>query len=218
MDRNIPLKPEDPRIAFFDHHAAHWDSYGPPLEHNLHRLRMLLPMLGLQPGQEVLEVGCGTGLFTGWLESVVHPGHVTAADFSPAMIEAAEKRGLNATFRIADACRDALGTACFDVAFCLHVVPHFRDLPAALANLARALKPNGLLVVLHLMGRSHINNVHHHAGGAVAEDRLPDAARWGTLLQAAGMGVCDVIDHEDLFLLKASLIATPQGADFHRFQ
>lgn len=137
------LVKSDPRIAFFDHHAPKWDTYGPPAEHTQARLEALLPALGLKAGMDVLEVGCGTGQATEWLASVVRPGRVTAVDFSPAMIGAASQRGIAASFVLADICAGPLGTACFDAAFCLHVFPHFRDAEAALSNIARSLKSGG---------------------------------------------------------------------------
>jgi SAM-dependent methyltransferase len=198
----MPLK-TDPRIAFFDHHAPKWDTYGPPAEHTLARLEALLPALGLEAGQDMLEVGCGTGQVTGWLESTVRPGRVTAVDFSPAMIDAARQRGVSASFVLADVCGVPLGSACFDVAFCMHVFPHFRDAAAALSNIARSLKPGGRLVVVHLIGRAQINHVHHHAGGPVAEDRLPDGSHWALMLEKVGLHLLEVRDEKDLFLLTA---------------
>jgi ubiquinone/menaquinone biosynthesis C-methylase UbiE len=193
----------DPRIAFFDHHAPRWDTYGPPAEHTQARLEALLPALGLEAGMDVLEVGCGTGQATGWLAGVVHPGRVTAVDFSPAMIEAARGRGVFALFMLADVCSAELEPGAFDAAFCLHVFPHFRDAGAALSNIARSLRPGGRLVVLHLIGRDQINHVHHHAGGPVAEDRLPDAGRWATMLEKVGLQIKEVHDEENMFLLTA---------------
>ena len=199
----IPLK-NDPRIAFFDRHAPKWDTYGPPPEHTKARLEALLPALGLEAGHDVLEVGCGTGQVTGWLEGVVRPGRVTAVDFSPAMIDAARQRGIAASFVLADVCGVPLGIARFDVAFCMHVFPHFRDAAAALSNIARTLKPSGRLVVLHLIGRAQINHVHHHAGGPVSEDRLPDGNHWALMLEKVGLRLLEVRDEEDLFLLTAT--------------
>ena len=105
----------DPRIAFFDHHAPTWDEYGPPIAQVLARLDKLRPVLGLAAGQEVLEVGCGTGRVTAWLADIVRPGRVTAIDFSSIMIEKALARGIDAAFRVADVCADDLGAALFDI-------------------------------------------------------------------------------------------------------
>ena len=191
----------DPRIAFFDQHAPAWDSYGPPAEAVLERLDTLCPLLGLQAGERILEVGCGTGRVTAWLARIVKPGRVTALDFSPRMLEIARARGVDADFHCLDVCSDDLGEDRYDVAFCMHVVPHLRDHLQALRRLTRALKPGGRLIVLHLIGRERVNAIHAHSGGAVAGDRLPDPDHWRSLTNACGLSISRLDDRDDLFLL-----------------
>ncbi len=195
----------DPRIAFFDHHAAAWDSYGPPAEQLLARLNDLRPALGLQPGQAVLEVGCGTGLVTTWLVEQVRPGRVTVLDFSPEMIAHAQARGVQAEFCCADVCADDLGQARFDAVWCMHVFPHFRDQAAALRNMTRALRPGGSLIVLHLDSRHAINALHDRVGGPITGDHLPGPDAWAELLRTVGLRQVELIERADLFFLRASL-------------
>jgi len=193
----------DPRVEFFDHHASKWDSHGPPIERTLARLDELRPTLGLRAGQHVLEVGCGTGQVTAWLAKTVAPGRVTAVDFSSRMLDHARARGVDAEFRCADACADDLGNECFDAVFCMHVAPHFRDHSEAMRRLARALKPGGRLIVLHLIGRNRVNAVHSDAGGPVANDHLPDLEDWNKLLAKSPLRLSQCVDDEQLFLLIA---------------
>jgi len=193
----------DPRIAFFDSHADRWDSYGPPIAEVLARLDALRSVLPLAPSMDVLEIGCGTGNVTGWLATVVRPGRVTAMDFSPKMLALAAARGVDAELRLADVCSDDLGSSRFDAAFCMHVFPHFRDHAAALRNIARALKPAGWLIVLHLVGRQTVNSVHTDAGGPVAGDHLPAPDVWPQLLTPAGLEMAQLTDRPDLFLVTA---------------
>ena len=86
-------QPADPRIAFFDQLAPIWDAECSRPEEMLRRLEALDGELGLAPGLDLLEIGCGTGLISGWLAGRVHPGRVVAADFSAAMLEQAKQRG-----------------------------------------------------------------------------------------------------------------------------
>ena len=191
----------DPRIAFFDHHAPTWDEYGPPIAQVLARLDKLRPVLGLAAGQEVLEVGCGTGRVTAWLADIVRPGRVTAIDFSSIMIEKALARGIDAAFRVADVCADDLGAALFDIVFCMHVAPHFRDMAGAIRRLSAAMRPGGRFIVLHLVGREKVNAIHSSAGHAVACDHLPTAEDWPALLEGAGLRMDTMTDEPDLFLV-----------------
>jgi demethylmenaquinone methyltransferase/2-methoxy-6-polyprenyl-1,4-benzoquinol methylase len=204
-----PDSAQDPRIAFFDRQAPTWDVQGPDPVNTLRRLGELDGQLGLAPGQDLLEVGCGTGQITGWLAQAVRPGRVVAVDFSAAMLERARARGLEAEFRLVDICVEQPAGEAFDVVLCFHSFPHFRDSAAALRQIARLLKPGGRLSVLHLAGSAPLNAFHQQVGGAVGHDRLPPAAEWPMLLEAAGLRLISAEDREDLFLLKARL--APRG-------
>jgi len=151
----------------------------------------------------VLEVGCGTGGITAWLAGRVAPGHVTAIDFSPNMVERARRKHPDADVRCRDVCRDDLGRAAYDVVLCYHSFPHFRDQRRAAQAMARALRPGGRLVVLHLSGAARINALHDDLGGEVGGDHLPDAAGWDALLGQAGLRKVTCHDRDDLFLLIA---------------
>ncbi|HUW84056.1 MAG TPA: class I SAM-dependent methyltransferase [Phycisphaerae bacterium] len=203
----------DPRIAFFDAQAATWDTDGPAIGTALARLDALAPTLALQPGHDVLEVGCGTGQVTRWLAQQVRPGRVTAVDFSPAMIAHARGEDIDADFRCVDVCSDDLPTSCFDVVFCMHAFPHFRDKPAALRNMSGALRPGGRLIVLHLRSSQKVNAFHDQVGGAIAGDHLPTPSVWPVLLEQAALKITQVIEPGDLFLLIAHTAAsTPEQA------
>jgi len=195
--------PADPRIAFFDGHAPTWDQSGPNPGDTLRRLDELADRLGLQPGQDLLEVGCGTGQITGWLADRVKPGRVTAVDFSPGMLAQAHARRVDADFELWDICLPAPASKRFDVILCFHSFPHFRSQPDALRQIAKLLKPGGWLLVVHLAGSAQLNAFHHKVGGAVGHDHLPPAADWPSLLRPVGMEVREAVDREDLFLLKA---------------
>lgn len=194
----------DPRIAFFDHHAPTWDTNGLPVAETLRRLEELCPTLGLQPAMDVLEVGCGTGQVTAWLVEHVRRGRVVAVDFSPAMLAEARLRGIDAEFRCRDVCGDGPGPGRFDVVFCMHAFPHFRDQAAAVRNLAASLKPAGRFIVLHLDSWRNINHFHDHVGPPVAGDHLPEPEAWPDLLRAAGLQIAELIDRDDLFCLIAA--------------
>jgi len=193
----------DPRIAFFDHQAPSWDQTGPDPGQTLRRLEEIAPLLALRAGQDIVEVGCGTGQITGWLVDRVRPGRVTAADFSPRMLEQARSRAVDAEFVLLDICQEEPVARRFDVVLCFHSFPHFRDQAGALRQMAVLLKQNGELLVVHLSGSTKLNAFHHAIGGAVGADRLPPLAEWRSLLQPIGLDLVEAIDREDLFLVRA---------------
>jgi ubiquinone/menaquinone biosynthesis C-methylase UbiE len=195
----------DPRIAFFDRLADEWDCSEQDQGEIINEMNGRAELLGLQPGECVLEIGCGTGQLTGWLADRVQPGRVVGMDFSSEMLRKAKSKNIPATFRLADVCQDDLGDSEFDLALCFHSFPHFRDQAAALRNLARCLKPGGRLVVIHLKSRDAINMFHHHVGGTVGGDFLPDDVFWNTSLVATGFQKPEIDDAPNGFFLRAKV-------------
>jgi SAM-dependent methyltransferase len=107
----------------------------------------------LAVGERVLDVGCGSGATTrAAARAVGATGQVTGVDLSTRMLELARVRAaaehLDVTFVHADAQVHAFPPGGFDVVLSRHGVMFFDDQPAAFANLARALRPGGRLVVL----------------------------------------------------------------------
>jgi ubiquinone/menaquinone biosynthesis C-methylase UbiE len=201
----------DPRIAFFDGLAERWDDENPSAERMVARLAQHADMLALQSGESLLEVGCGTGKTTGYLVEQIAPGRVTAIDFAPKMIDRAQAKNIDADFQCMDICSDDLGTALYDVVLCFHSFPHFRDQPAALRNLRRAMKDTGRLIIMHCAGSDHINQFHANLTGAVNQDLLPVDEEWEALLDDAGLMSQTLIDRDDLFILIAQSDPRAQG-------
>jgi ubiquinone/menaquinone biosynthesis C-methylase UbiE len=193
----------DPRREYFDRLAPDWDVRGQDPARTLQRLDELRDLLDLSTGEDLLEVGCGTGQITGWLQQAVAPGRVLGVDFAAEMVLISQRKHPQLEFRVADVCTDDMGDACFDVALCFHSFPHFRDKPAAVGNLARTLRPGGRLLVMHLAGSARINAMHSGFGGVVAGDHLPSAEAWPGLLAGTRLHVLQLLDRDDLFLLIA---------------
>lgn len=104
-----------------------------------------------QPGERVLDVGCGHGATTIDAAALVGPtGHVVGVDVSAAMLQPARNAvaaaGLdNVTLLEADAQVHPFEAASFDVLISRFGVMFFDDPQAAFTNLARALRPGGRL-------------------------------------------------------------------------
>jgi arsenite methyltransferase len=110
--------------------------------------------LALQPGERVLDIGSGPGfLATEMAQEVGSGGRVVGIDPSESMLAIAERHaGPGAAgpveFKVGDALSLPLEPASFDAAVSTQVLEYVDDVPAALAEARRVLRPGGRLLVL----------------------------------------------------------------------
>jgi ubiquinone/menaquinone biosynthesis C-methylase UbiE len=106
-------------------------------------------MLGTLPVGRALDAACGTGRHAAHLAGLCH--EVTAVDGSPEMLELARSRvPSNARLLEGDLHALPVDDGEFDVATCALALGHCVDLRAPIAELARALRPGGALVLSDL--------------------------------------------------------------------
>ena len=108
---------------------------------------------GIQPGDFVLDIGCGTGQTTRQAARTAPAGSALGVDVSALAIERARElareEGLsNARFECADAQAYPFPRDRFDLAISRFGVMFFEDPAAAFANISRALRPAGRLVMM----------------------------------------------------------------------
>lgn len=103
----------------------------------------VVELLAPQPGERILDIGCGDGALTEQLAAT--GATVIGVDNSPSMLETARKRGLNVELQSADALPYQ---GDFDAVFsnaALHWLSAEKH-PAVLAGVYRALRPGGRFV------------------------------------------------------------------------
>ena len=111
----------------------------------------VLEALNLEPKENFLDIGCGTGwaVIEGSYE--VQTGMACGIDISPEMVECARMsdRGLsNVEFQIADAEAIPYPDQFFDAATCTISFHHYTDSARALSEVHRVLKPGGRFLLL----------------------------------------------------------------------
>ena len=112
--------------------------------------RRFLRFIPVRPGNEVLEVGCGTGVIVRDLGGMVGPrGRVLGVDVSRAAIEGARRfarvhpAARRMSFRVADGAKLPFRAGQFDVTLAVTVMLHVPDPLAVVTEMAKVTRPGG---------------------------------------------------------------------------
>ncbi|MFJ7529597.1 methyltransferase domain-containing protein [Streptomyces griseus] len=187
-------------LDFFTPRAAGWDSRFPD---DGPAYATAAGLLGLRPGDAVLDAGCGTGRALPALRAAVGPeGTVLGVDLTPAMLEAAVRagRGGSGTLVRADVARLPLRDGALDAVFGAGLISHLASPEADAAELARVVRPGGVLALFHPIGRAALAA---RQGRTVTEDDLRAEPRLRVLLAGAGWRLESYTDEDDRFLALA---------------
>jgi SAM-dependent methyltransferase len=114
---------------------------------------VLRRVAAVQPHDHVLDIGCGSGLTTRQAARAARAGSAHGIDVSPAAIGRARELARadvlrNVTFEQADAQVHRFPPDHFDLAISRFGTMFFDDPAAAFANIGRALRPGGRLVMM----------------------------------------------------------------------
>ncbi|MGZ3114157.1 class I SAM-dependent methyltransferase [Streptomyces sp. H62] len=185
---------------FFGARAADWDSRfpddGPAYE-------AAAAQLGLREGDRVLDAGCGTGRALTPLRAAVGPsGLVIGADLTPAMLQAAARAGRDRDGRLllTDVAALPLRSRSLDAVFAAGLVAHLPDPARDLRELARVVRPGGVLALFHPIGRAVLAA---RQGRQLTPDDLRAEPRLRSLLAGSGWRMTSYVDEDDRFLALA---------------
>ena len=163
---------------------------------DLEQLRQALAHLKPVAHSRVLDLGCGAGHAS--FAAATAANEVVAYDLSTEMLEvvagAARDRGL-ANIRTQQGAAESLPFD--DASFCAVVsrmsAHHWRDLPAALREIRRVVKPNGKVVLIDIVGAEDplcdtwLQSVELLRDPSHIRDYTP--AGWREMFEAAGFAV-----------------------------
>src|SRR5262245_21880687 len=222
MDAGSPHRPGDPghREGAAVRRAASGPTPGPSgYDAELRRHNEVLRRAaGVQLHDHVLDIGCGTGQTTRQAARTAQAGSALGVDISAPAIERARElaraEGLgNVTFEHANAQVHRFPPARFDLAISRFGTMFFDDPGAAFANIGRALRPAGRLVMMVWQGheRNEWDVAIRQSLGAAGEPvavpsggpdpfSLADPPAVTQILQAAGFaGVAFTDVHEPVY-------------------
>lgn len=191
------------------------------------RLHLISTTLASCGGGDLLDVGCGPGMMVRELLGS-RPGEfrITALDSSPAMVEECARRvgpATNVTAMVGDVMDMPFPDGSFDVVLAMGVL-EYTDLPVALKEIRRVLRPGGRLLATMLNPRSPYRLFEWHVYWPflrhlvrleqrlhVPSDRRHDVADSGVrahsegdfrgALEECGLSLTDVASYDVSFLL-----------------
>jgi len=104
----------------------------------------LIAFAGVQPGDRVLDVGCGPGSLTQPLAELVGPEHVAAVDPSESFVAANAERVPGADVQVGGAESLPWPADSFDAALAQLVVNFMSDADAGITEMRRVVRPAAL--------------------------------------------------------------------------
>ncbi|HYL75273.1 MAG TPA: methyltransferase domain-containing protein [Bryobacteraceae bacterium] len=152
----------------------------------------LVDLLAPQPGERILDVGCGTGHLTA--EIVARGADVVGIDSSPDMLGQARQNYPALTFALADVTTVQFPER-FDAVFSNAVLHWVKDAEGAVSSMAAALRPGGRFVA-EFGGKGNIavirTALRQVLGDAVDEGcpwTFPSIGDYSSLLEKHGLEV-----------------------------
>ncbi|MGW1160234.1 class I SAM-dependent methyltransferase [Streptomyces sp. NPDC002513] len=185
---------------FFTARAADWDTRFPD---DGPAYAAAVTALGLHEGARVLDAGCGTGRALPLLRAAVGPsGVVLGADLTPAMLTAAVRAGRDRDGRLllADVAALPLRTESLDAVFAAGLIAHLPAPARNLRELARVVRPGGLLALFHPIGRAALAA---RQGRQITPDDLRAEPNLRPLLAGSGWRMTSYVDEDTRFLALA---------------
>lgn len=169
---------------------------------------LTVAVAGVAPGQDVLDVACGTGIVARSVaDRLAGDGRVTGVDLNPGMLTVARRIRPDLRWQQADAADLPFPGASFDRVLCQMALMFFPDRRAALREMARVIRPGGTVALAVPAAlddqpayRPFVEAAARHAGREArtllgAYWSCGDLAELRTLTASAGLDVTDTWTH-----------------------
>ena len=131
--------------AYFNRAAEDEEHYPSTIDPRIWHVKLVLDHLGNVDRKRVADIGCGKGRFARLVKERFPRAQVAAVDLAEAMLA----RVPSNIHRIAASMTALpLASASMDAAYATESLEHAIDIPAAVAELARIVKPGGRIAII----------------------------------------------------------------------
>ncbi|MEH1831382.1 MAG: methyltransferase domain-containing protein [Nostoc sp.] len=191
---NISISNNWNTALYEDKHAFVW-KYGEDL----------LKLLNPQPGESILDLGCGTGQLT---EKIAQAGaQVMGVDYASAMIEKARQNYPHIRFDVADA-RNFQVDKPLDAVFSNAVLHWVKQADSAIASIHQALKPGGRFVA-EFGGKGNIEVIATALYSALKSIGIPEAQALNPWYYPSIGEYASLLEQQGFDVIHAMLFARP---------
>ncbi|MCM8829894.1 MAG: class I SAM-dependent methyltransferase [Candidatus Omnitrophica bacterium] len=185
---------------FFNNLADNWD------EKDIvspEKYRRIISEVCIKKGQNILDVGTGTGVLIPYILEVETKVNIFAIDFAEKMIEKLKEKKFPANVRpfVMDIRKTHFADTFFDRVIANSCYPHFEEKPSVLREVYRILKKKGLFIISHPTGRKFVNKLHQATHPIIKEDIIKDISFLKESFEPFGFKLINGIDEDDFFLL-----------------
>jgi SAM-dependent methyltransferase len=172
----------------------------PQPEAVMDRLRQVVALSDLHPGEAVLDVGTGAGVLIPLFQPY-RPSLVLACDLAEQMLARVRKKHPNVRIFQCDVVHSAVKAASLDVIFMNAMFGNLADKARACFHAAQALRSGGRLIISHPEGRAFVDQL--RAAGDLFIESLPRREEFETLFAPMGLEVVSYRDEPKLFVMVA---------------
>ncbi|MDD3726471.1 MAG: class I SAM-dependent methyltransferase [Candidatus Ratteibacteria bacterium] len=185
---------------FFNNLADRWDKEDIV---DIEKYRRIISEADIKKGQNILDVGTGTGVLIPYILEREKEVHIFAIDFAEKMIEKFRSKGfsLNVQSFVMDIRKTTFEDNFFDRIIVNSCFPHFEEKPLVLREIHRLLKTDGIFIISHPTGRKFINELHKKTHPLIEEDIIWDISSLKVFIEPFGFNLVKEIDEDDFFLI-----------------
>lgn len=189
--------------CFFDNLAPVWDENEVLSTPN--KVNLILDYMKIEPGQEILDLGTGTGILLPYLANRIgEDGKITAVDYSEGMLKRAIEKFSNLRptpeFLKLDFENETIpGEYDHIILYCVY--PHLHFPIDTLKWLLKVnLKEKGELHIAFPCSPDYINNIHKERHSE--SDILPTASELADFINKNGMNADVILENENAYLVR----------------